>query len=137
MTGGAVDPSTGGWAHGAAPGEAAWCERTNSPKLGRMARLTITLPEVSAHTIGQFFFHLEVATAILAEAYISFLGMGVQPPTATWGNMLNEAYNHLEGAPWMWFFPGTLILLTVMAINFLGDGLRDAFDPRSLSGRSR
>jgi peptide/nickel transport system permease protein len=78
---------------------------------------------------------LEVATAILSEAYISFLGMGVQPPTATWGNMLNEAYNHLEGAPWMWFFPGTLILLIVMSINFVGDGLRDAFDPHSLSGQ--
>ena len=76
---------------------------------------------------------LEIATAILSEAYISFLGMGVQPPTATWGNMLNEAYNHLEGAPWMWFFPGTLILLAVLAINFVGDGLRDAFDPRSLA----
>jgi len=76
---------------------------------------------------------LEVASAILSEAYISFLGMGVQPPTATWGNMLNEAYNHLEGAPWMWFFPGTLILLAVLAINFAGDGLRDAFDPRSLA----
>lgn len=76
---------------------------------------------------------LQVANAILAEAYISFLGMGVQPPTATWGNMLNEAYNHLEGAPWMWFFPGTLILLIVLAINFLGDGLRDALDPHSLA----
>ncbi len=74
---------------------------------------------------------LEVANAILSEAYISFLGMGVQPPTATWGNMLNEAYNHMEGAPWMWFFPGTLILLIVLAINFVGDGLRDALDPRS------
>ena len=76
---------------------------------------------------------LQVANAILAEAYISFLGMGVQPPTATWGNMLNEAYNHLEGAPWMWFFPGTLILVIVLAINFLGDGLRDALDPHSLA----
>lgn len=75
---------------------------------------------------------LQVANAILAEAYISFLGMGVQPPTATWGNMLNEAYNNLENAPWMWFFPGLMILLTVMSINFLGDGLRDAFDPHSL-----
>jgi peptide/nickel transport system permease protein len=76
---------------------------------------------------------LEVANAILAEAYISFLGMGVQPPTATWGNMLNEAYDQLANAPWMWFFPGTLILLVVLAINFLGDGLRDALDPRSLA----
>jgi peptide/nickel transport system permease protein len=77
---------------------------------------------------------LEVANAILSEAYISFLGMGVQPPTATWGNMLNEAYNQLEAAPWMWFFPGTLILLIVLAINFVGDGLRDALDPQSLAG---
>ncbi len=77
---------------------------------------------------------LEVANAILSEAYISFLGMGVQPPTATWGNMLNEAYNQLEAAPWMWFFPGTLILLVVLAINFVGDGLRDALDPQSLAG---
>jgi peptide/nickel transport system permease protein len=75
---------------------------------------------------------LQVATAILSEAYISFLGLGVQPPTATWGNMLEEAYNYLERAPWMWFFPGTLILLTVLSINFVGDGLRDALDPRSL-----
>src|SRR5512143_3134519 len=77
---------------------------------------------------------LEVANAILSEAYISFLGMGVQPPTATWGNMLNEAYNQLESAPWMWFFPGTMILLVVLAINFVGDGLRDALDPQSLAG---
>jgi peptide/nickel transport system permease protein len=77
---------------------------------------------------------LEVANAILSEAYVSFLGMGVQPPTATWGNMLNEAYNQLEAAPWMWFFPGTLILLIVLAINFVGDGMRDALDPQSLSG---
>jgi peptide/nickel transport system permease protein len=74
---------------------------------------------------------LGVANAILAEAYISFLGLGVQPPTATWGNMLDGANNYLETAPWMWFFPGLLILLTVLSINFLGDGLRDAMDPRS------
>lgn len=74
---------------------------------------------------------LGVANAILAEAYISFLGLGVQPPTATWGNMLDGANNYLETAPWLWFFPGMLILLTVLSINFLGDGLRDAIDPRS------
>ncbi len=74
---------------------------------------------------------LGVANAILAEAYISFLGLGVQPPTATWGNMLDGANNYLETAPWLWFFPGLLILLTVLSINFLGDGLRDAIDPRS------
>ncbi len=75
---------------------------------------------------------LGVASSILSEAYVSFLGLGVQPPTATWGNMLNQAYHNLETQPWMWFFPGTLILLTTLAINFLGDGLRDALDPRSL-----
>ena len=74
---------------------------------------------------------LGVANAILAEAYISFLGLGVQPPTATWGNMLDGANNYLESAPWLWFFPGLLILFTVLSINFLGDGLRDALDPRS------
>ncbi|MFW5942255.1 MAG: ABC transporter permease, partial [Chloroflexota bacterium] len=81
-------------------------------------------PIIVAATLG-------VANAILAEAYISFLGLGVQPPTATWGNMLDGAYNYLEAAPWLWIFPGLLILLTVLSINFLGDGLRDALDPRS------
>jgi peptide/nickel transport system permease protein len=82
-------------------------------------------PIVVAATLG-------VAGAILSEAYISFLGLGVQAPTATWGNMLDQAYHHLETEPWMWFFPGMLILLTVLAINFMGDGLRDALDPRTV-----
>ncbi len=72
-----------------------------------------------------------MANAIPTEAYISFLGLGVQPPTATWGNMLESAYNYIDSAPWLWFFPGMLILLTVLSINFVGDGLRDALDPRS------
>ncbi len=76
---------------------------------------------------------LGVANAILSEAYISFLGLGVQPPTATWGNMLEGAYNYLDSAPWLWFFPGLLIVLTVLSINFIGDGLRDALDPRTLA----
>ncbi len=76
---------------------------------------------------------LGVANAITLEAYISFLGLGVQPPTATWGNMLEGAYNYIETAPWLWIFPGTLIVLTVLSINFVGDGLRDALDPRSLA----
>ncbi len=76
---------------------------------------------------------LGVATAILTEAYVSFLGLGVQAPTASWGNMLTEAqeFNVIKNAPWYWFFPSLLILLTVLSINFVGDGLRDAFDPRS------
>jgi peptide/nickel transport system permease protein len=74
---------------------------------------------------------LSVAAAITLEAYISFLGMGVRPPTATWGNMLEGAYNYIDTAWWLWFFPGLLIALIVLAINFLGDGLRDALDPHS------
>jgi peptide/nickel transport system permease protein len=74
---------------------------------------------------------LGVASAILSEAYVSFFGLGVQVPTASWGNMLESAYKYLESAPWLWFFPGVLILLTVLSINFVGDGLRDAFDPRT------
>ncbi len=74
---------------------------------------------------------LGVANAITLEAYISFLGLGVRPPTATWGNMLEGAYNYIETAYWMWLFPGLLILLIVLGINFVGDGLRDALDPRS------
>jgi peptide/nickel transport system permease protein len=74
---------------------------------------------------------LSVANAILSESYISFLGMGVMPPTATWGNMLEGAANYIETAPWLWIFPGLMIVLTVLSINFVGDGLRDALDPRS------
>ncbi len=73
---------------------------------------------------------LGVASAILSETYVSFFGLGVQVPTASWGNMLESAYKYLASAPWLWFFPGMLILLTVLAINFVGDGLQDAFDPR-------
>jgi peptide/nickel transport system permease protein len=74
---------------------------------------------------------LGVANAILNEAYVSFLGLGVQGATATWGNMLDSAYKYLESAPWLWGFPGLFILLTVLSVNFVGDGLRDALDPRS------
>ncbi len=83
-------------------------------------------PIIVAATLG-------VANAISAEAYISFLGLGVRPPTATWGNMLEGAYNYIENAWWLWFFPGLLIALIVLSINFLGDGLRDALDPHSRS----
>ncbi|HYG60069.1 MAG TPA: oligopeptide ABC transporter permease [Symbiobacteriaceae bacterium] len=72
------------------------------------------------------------ATAILTEASLSFLGLGVQPPQASWGNLLIEAQSMsvIEKQPWLWVPPGTLIFLSVLAINFIGDGLRDALDPR-------
>lgn len=74
---------------------------------------------------------LGVAGAISLEAYVSFLGMGVRAPTATWGNMLENAYRYIESAYWLWLFPGLFIVLITLSINFLGDGLRDALDPRS------
>jgi peptide/nickel transport system permease protein len=75
---------------------------------------------------------LGVANAILLEAGMSFLGVGVQPPTPSWGNLLNVARNIsvLEGDPWLWMPAGVAIVLTVLAVNFIGDGLRDALDPR-------
>lgn len=74
-----------------------------------------------------------VAGAILTEAALSFLGFGVLPPTPSWGNMLNAArsLSRLQENPWFWVPPGMMILLTVLAINFIGDGLRDALDPRT------
>jgi peptide/nickel transport system permease protein len=76
---------------------------------------------------------LGVANAILLEAGISFLGAGVQPPTPSWGNMLNVArnVNILEGYPWQWLPAGVAVVLTVLSVNFIGDGLRDAYDPRT------
>ncbi len=74
---------------------------------------------------------LGVGSAIVTEAYLSFLGFGVLQPTATWGNILTGAQDQLDEVPWVWFFPGILIILTVLSINFIGDGLRDALDPRS------
>ena len=72
---------------------------------------------------------LSVAVAILTESVLSFLGFGVKPPTPTWGNMLFDSKNVTTVAPWTVFFPGLMIFITVVAVNFLGDGLRDAFDP--------
>lgn len=86
------------------------------------------LPNTVAPVI--VFATLGTASAILSEAYVSFLGLGVTPPTATWGNILNSASDYLESAPWLWFYPGLLIVLTLLGINFVGDGLRDALDPR-------
>jgi peptide/nickel transport system permease protein len=75
---------------------------------------------------------LGLAGAILTEAYVSFLGLGVQQPTSTWGNMMQQAQSFLiRGAWWMWVFPSLFIVFIILSINLLGDGLRDAFDPRS------
>jgi peptide/nickel transport system permease protein len=74
---------------------------------------------------------LNIANAVLAESYISYLGYGIQPPEASWGNMLNNAQSYFTDAPWIALLPGVLITLTVASFNFVGDGLRDALDPRT------
>lgn len=85
----------------------------------------VVAPIIVAATFG-------IAGAILTEAGLSFLGLGIKPPTPSWGNMINEAQQLtvIESKPWIWLGPGLLITLSVLAINFIGDGLRDALDPR-------
>ncbi|HEX4747069.1 MAG TPA: oligopeptide ABC transporter permease [Gaiellaceae bacterium] len=80
-------------------------------------------PIIVAATLG-------VASAIISESTLSFLGLGIQPPTPSWGNMLRDATSDMEKAPWLAIFPGLAIFLAVVSINFIGDGLRDALDPR-------
>ena len=80
-------------------------------------------PVIVAATLG-------VAEAIILESSLSFLGMGIQPPTATWGNMLRSAQDQIVQAPWTAFFPGLMIFLAVLSINHIGDAARDALDPR-------
>lgn len=79
-------------------------------------------PIIVAGTLG-------VASAILAESTLSFLGLGLQPPTASWGSMLKDAQAQVFTAPWLAVFPGLMVFVTVLAINMVGDGLRDALDP--------
>ncbi|HOM29924.1 MAG TPA: ABC transporter permease, partial [Deltaproteobacteria bacterium] len=73
---------------------------------------------------------LGIASAVLTESALSFLGIGVQPPTPSWGNMLTQGQAVLGIAWWLSFFPGMAILLTVLGYNLLGEGIRDAVDPR-------
>jgi peptide/nickel transport system permease protein len=86
------------------------------------------LPNVIAPVIVET--TLSLAFAILAEAALSYLGLGTQPPDPSWGRMLSEGRGYIQDAPWLGVFPGLAIMVTVMGFNFLGDGLRDALDPR-------
>jgi peptide/nickel transport system permease protein len=86
------------------------------------------LPNATAPLIVQA--TLAIASAVIAEASLSFLGLGQQPPAPSWGSMLNTAKNFVDQAPWMAVWPGLAIFLLVLAFNLLGDGLRDALDPR-------
>ena len=86
------------------------------------------LPNILAPLIVQA--TLAIAAAVIAEASLSFLGLGQQPPAPSWGSMLNTAKNYVDNAPWMAVWPGVSIFLLVLSFNLLGDGLRDALDPR-------
>jgi peptide/nickel transport system permease protein len=92
-------------------------------------------PNVTAPIIVQA--TLLMGTAVVTEASLSFLGVGVQPPTPSWGAMLRTGSQYLEVAPWMGVAPGVAIFLTVLAFNFVGDGLRRALDPRLASRRKQ
>ncbi len=80
---------------------------------------------------------LSIGNIILLESVLSFLGLGIQPPVASWGNLLTNAQELIFNAPWLAFYPGIAIFITVIAFNFLGDGLQDAIDPRADSGAER
>ncbi|MEX6508963.1 ABC transporter permease [Jiella sp. M17.18] len=90
---------------------------------------TTIMPNILAPIIVQG--SLLFAAAIITESYLSFLGLGAQPPTPTWGNMLKNAIGFLDLAPWLAWFPGAAIFLTVLGFNLFGDALRDIFDPRN------
>jgi peptide/nickel transport system permease protein len=91
--------------------------------MGRHLLLAVMSPIIVQVSLG-------VGTAILIEASLSFLGLGVQPPTPAWGSMINQGRQFITMAWWMTAFPGLAIFLTVLAFNYVGDGLREAFDPR-------
>lgn len=86
------------------------------------------LPNAAAPIVVQA--SLSVAFAILAEASLSFLGLGIQPPGASWGSMINAGRGYLQQAPWIVFWPGAALFVTVVGLNFVGDAVRDALDPR-------
>ncbi|PYN97372.1 MAG: hypothetical protein DMD91_18065 [Candidatus Rokuibacteriota bacterium] len=86
------------------------------------------LPSATAPMVVQA--SLSVAFAILAEASLSFLGLGIQPPAASWGSMINAGRGYLQQAPWIVFGPGAALFVTVVGLNFVGDAVRDALDPR-------
>ena len=96
------------------------------------SRRRVALRHILPNTLPPLFIQvsLTVAAAIIAEASLSFLGLGQQPPAPSWGIMLNAAQRYLSQAPWMALYPGLMIFGIVMALNVLGDGLRDALDPR-------
>lgn len=112
--------------------EKEYVEAAENTGLGHLSILgKHIIPNALTPVLVQATYH--IATAIILEASLSFLGLGVQPPTPTWGVMISNGRSHLPGAWWISTFPGLAIMITVLSFNLLGDGLRDEFDPRSVS----
>lgn len=107
-------------------------EFVQAARMVGLSRHHIMFREVLPNAMGPIIVaaSLAVARAILLEAYISFLGYGIQPPLPSWGNMLNGAQQYLASAPWLAIIPGAAITIAVTSFNFIGDGLRDALDVR-------
>lgn len=100
-------------------------------------RLRVFVKHILPHLLPTIivFATLRVPTAILTEAGLSFLGLGVRPPTPSWGNLILEGTHYYRSSPWLVLYPGFMIMLTILSFNLLGDGLRDSLDPRE--GRQR
>jgi peptide/nickel transport system permease protein len=98
------------------------------------ASLRIMVRHILPNAVGPIIVEatLEMGYAIMEEAGLSFLGFGIQPPTPSWGNLLESAWEHMIKHPWLAIFPGLMIFLTIISINYIGDGLRDAFDPHKV-----
>jgi peptide/nickel transport system permease protein len=94
-------------------------------------RFRILLRHIFPHLLSTILVYgtLGIATTVLLEATLSFLGVGVQPPTPSWGNIINENQTYFTSAPWLVFFPGIAIILLALAFNLVGDALRDILDP--------
>jgi peptide/nickel transport system permease protein len=107
-------------------------EFVQAARMVGLSRSHIMFREILPNAMGPIIVaaSLAVARAILLEAYISFLGYGIQPPLPSWGNMLNGAQQYLASAPWLAIIPGAAITMAVTSFNFIGDGLRDALDVR-------
>jgi peptide/nickel transport system permease protein len=97
-----------------------------------VSQIAIMVRHILPNTLGPIIVAatLSVGAAIITESVLSFLGLGFPPDVPTWGRLLYDGQNFLDLAPWMVLFPGFFIFLTVLCINFMGDGLRDAMDPR-------
>jgi peptide/nickel transport system permease protein len=97
----------------------------------------IVLAHILPNAIGPIIVEstLQLGYAIIEESGLSFLGFGIQQPTPSWGNLLSNAQENFVKYPWLAIFPGVMIFLTIISVNYIGDGLRDAFDPYKVLGK--